>query len=200
MADPKKALEILEKYYATVTPERFKEDVRRATPRGESLHEEWGWIKLEFESLPFCIGNLPSMHLSSIGALGGDEATGNNTGEMEGDVRVIQLSELFDSAILETHLPWAGPALHLVKAAGETSESDTIYIGAVDAREDRRNQRGALRVLLIAPNGKEVELHLSALRPSGIFEDEYLTDDWQQYTLKISIEDKDEFHPSALPD
>jgi hypothetical protein len=44
MADPKKALEILEKYYATVTPERFKEDVRRATPRGESLHEEWGWI------------------------------------------------------------------------------------------------------------------------------------------------------------
>jgi hypothetical protein len=39
MADPRKALEILEKYYATVTPEQFKEDVRRATPQGESLHE-----------------------------------------------------------------------------------------------------------------------------------------------------------------
>jgi hypothetical protein len=219
MADPKKALEILEKYYATVTPERFKEDVRRATPRGESLHEEWGWIKLEkaklpttigvkdgvphervFESLSFLIGNLPSVSLSPIMALGGEDDTSNYTGEMKSDVRVVQLSKLFDSEILETHLPWAGQTLHLVKSAGEPPESGTIYIGAVDTHEEVRNQHGVLRVILIAPDSKQMELHLRALRTSGIFEGECLTDDWSKYTLKASISDEDEFHRSTLSD
>lgn len=39
MADPKRALEILEKYYATVTPEKFLEDVRRAVPTEESSYD-----------------------------------------------------------------------------------------------------------------------------------------------------------------
>jgi hypothetical protein len=178
-----------------LVPERFLKGTHRATVKTVADSS-----KRIFESLPFLVGNLPSMHLSPIGALGSDEATVNNTGELEGDVRVIQLSKLFDSEILETHLPWAGQALHLVKSAGEPPESGTIYIGAVDTHEEVRNQHGVLRVILIAPGSKQMELHLRALRTSGTFEGECLTDDWSKYTLKASISDEDEFHRSTLSD
>jgi hypothetical protein len=167
--------------------------------RLKSSSKAVGTHKCIFESLPFLIGNLPSMCLSSSGALSNEDDTINNVSEMEGDVRVIQLSELFDPETLETRLPWAGPALRLVKAAGETPESDTIYIGAVDTREEVHNQHGVLRVLLITPNGKQAELHLSALRPSGIFEGEHLNNNWLQYTLRIFVEDKEGLHRNALP-
>ena len=41
MADPKKSLEILRRYYTTVTPEKFLEDVKRALPEENSYYDDW---------------------------------------------------------------------------------------------------------------------------------------------------------------
>lgn len=45
MADPQKALEILRRYYATVTPEKFLEDVKHALPEGVSRYDDWVFSK-----------------------------------------------------------------------------------------------------------------------------------------------------------
>ena len=41
MADTKKSLEILRRYYTTVTPEKFLEDVKRALPEENSYYDDW---------------------------------------------------------------------------------------------------------------------------------------------------------------
>jgi uncharacterized protein HemY len=53
MADPKRALEIIKQYYATVTPERFLNDVRRAIPKEESPDDELfdEWVKQKKERI-----------------------------------------------------------------------------------------------------------------------------------------------------
>jgi hypothetical protein len=176
-----------------LVPRRLLKGTRRAalTVRGSS--EDGVTHKRTFEGVPLHIDTLFPTRLSWSGALSTEDNTGNNISELESDVRVIPLSQLFDPAILELHLPWAGPALHLVKAANEVPDAAAIYIGAVDTREDVRSQLGVLQLFLIAPNGTQAHLRLRALRPSGIFEGGHLNNDWLQYTLKVLVKDDDDF-------
>jgi len=141
--------------------------------------------------MQYLVGALRSDPLVAVAALSAEF----DTADIE--VRIAEL----DQAILDRQMPWGEAIFWLIRDGGNRgSHSKTSYRGIVGAKDSAPDQRGALRVELIASDGRKADLCLDSHQTSGRFEGgEFLEGDWTTFVLKIMIEgmdDRDSNSPS----
>ena len=112
-------------------------------------------------------------------------ATGLESASHSGvTMREIRLRELLSDECCETHLPWAGEGLRLLKSPLGTDKA--IYVAAIDVRPGMDAGMGPpVRIVLRDPAGRAAEVRLDPSHPSGTFSGGSMDSEWDSFALEI---------------